>query len=296
MKHETYQTIKQAYMGNADRPLLLKALIQESDPFVHRAINLAIQPTLFGCPWDVTPYTSNFKNADAKERLHQTVMTFLLRAISVVKEQHHFRTFGKPESHGAMQAWACLLKQCIFAVLTLLYNVRWNMELLFGLDEMILDMIQTGHASTLRLFMNKNLNIPVPITPAEQSIEKLNSLNIMQFGSSFWRLLHWIAEALDTREESPDILTARRVWLDLVTGPLYRLLGCRICMAHMREFVRDLKPQLQADSTKQRKLWFNIHNEVTATKLTQYPDMKTTIYSESDLEQDASFMRQAFDP
>lgn len=304
MRHETYKRLKNAYMGHVDKTMLYQAVAREKDPFLHRAVQLITAEHLdpLSVPWDTSVFTNDFRKAAPKERLHQTVMVYLLRLAVIIKGEIHIRTFKKPESHKAVEAWKNLLKQNIFAVLTLLYNPSWNMETVFEkLDNLVIDLVFEGKASALREFMNKHLNIPVPITLAEQMFEKLNFLNIGQFGSSFWRLLHWMAEAMDTRQNTPDILYAKRIWRELVTEPLYRLLQCSICMTHMHAIVQELKPQLLDEKLEQRKLWFNIHNRVTATKFDRYvklgiPAPNDWIYTESKMEEDSEFMRQALLP
>ncbi|GFT26021.1 sulfhydryl oxidase [Nephila pilipes] len=304
MKHNTYQLLKKAYLGNVDHSALFQVLQEEKDPFVQRAVRLAAQMDSIKFPWDTRPFQDQFRQGTPQERLDQTVMMFLLRLVAVVKEEMHIRTFRKPESHEAVQAWISLLKHTIFTTLTLLYNVRWTVKHFFLLDNLIFDLVHEGRVSALRQFMTEELHISMTDTPtlAERHFEKLNFLNIAQFGSSFWRLLHWMAEAMDLRDAQshPDIEMAKQVWRELITEPLYRLLRCGICMAHMRHIVQELRSELLDESTQYKLLWFNIHNKVTSKRMyyTSGDALSGTqsTYSESELEEDAAFMRQGLVP
>ncbi|GBN19715.1 hypothetical protein AVEN_261794-1 [Araneus ventricosus] len=302
MKHETYHLLKHAYLGHVDKSALLGAASQEKDPFLQRAVQLVTQNTpIRHVPWNTQTFTTEFRQGTARERLDQTVMTFFMRLVAIIKEEMHIRTFQKPESHAALYAWINMFKYSLFAVLSLLYKVRWEEKDYFELDKVVFESVHEGKASALRHFMERDLNIELSAstTVAEQVFETLNFLSIAQFGSSFWRLLHWMAEAMDLRDND-EMARAKQIWRELITGPLYRMLRCGICMAHMRKITQELGPQLLDSNTRYRQLWYNIHNKVTATKLETYHslgfNLQPSTYSESELEQDAAFMLQALDP
>ncbi|GFT05749.1 sulfhydryl oxidase [Trichonephila clavipes] len=300
MKHSTYQSFKKVYLGNVNHAALFQILHEEKDPFVQRAIRLATQMDSIQVPWDTKLFQDEFHQGTPQERLEQTTMMFLLRLVALIKEEMHIRTFRKPESHEAVQAWISLLKHTLFATLTLLYNVRWTVKHFFLLDNLVFDLVHEGRVSALRQFMTQELNIAMTdsLTLAERNFEKLNFLNIVQFGSSFWRLLHWMAEAMDMRDGSShsDIDMAKKTWRELITGPLYRLLRCGICMNHMRHIVQEMKSELLDESTHYQLIWFNIHNKVTARKMYHTTSQSQNVYSESELEKDAAFMRQGLSP
>ncbi|GFW97243.1 sulfhydryl oxidase [Trichonephila clavipes] len=132
MKHSTYQLLKKAYLGNVNHAALFQILHEEKDPFVQRAVRLATQMDSIQVPWDTKLFQDEFRQGTPQERLEQTTMMFLLRLVALVKEEMHIRTFRKPESHEAVQAWISLLKHTLFATLTLLYNVRWTVRHFFS--------------------------------------------------------------------------------------------------------------------------------------------------------------------
>ncbi|GFV31326.1 sulfhydryl oxidase, partial [Trichonephila clavipes] len=204
-------------------------LHEEKDPFVQRAVRLANQMDSIKVPWDTKLFQDEFRQGTPQEKLEQTTMMFLLRLVTLVKEEMHIRTFRKPESHEAVQAWISLLKHTLFAALTLLYNVRWTM-----------------------------------------------------------------AEAMDMRDASsyPDIDMAKKIWRELITEPLYRLLRCGICMTHMRHIMQEMKSKLMDKSTQYQLIWFNIHNKVTARKMYHTATQSQNVYSESELDKDSTFMHQ----
>lgn len=313
MKHKTYTLLKEAYLGHVSSDdLWRQVLSQENDPFVHQAAQLITHPPQpLKVPWHMENYTSDFQKASPQQRLTETVMTFILRLVTIIKEETHMRTFRKPESYVAIQAWILLLKQVLYVTFTLLYNVRWTVELLFEMDYLIFVLLYEGNIDPLRSFMVNTLHIPATetITPAEQLHEKLNFLTTGQFGSSFWRYLHWMAEAMDLREatDHPDIALAKQMWREIITHPLYRMLRCGICMHHLKAIVEELKPQFLDPTTRYRTLWFNIHNKVTANQIETHlyyaaqsdkspPIMELETYTESQLEEDAKFMLQALVP
>lgn len=297
MKHETYHLLKQAYLGHVNKHALLQSVIQEKDPFLQRAVQLATHQTYPRyIPWNIQIFTTEFRKGNPQERLEETVMTFLLRLVAIIKTEMHYRTFQKPESHAAIHAWINMFKFSLHAVLSLLFNVHWEDEHYFELDKVTFELIHEGKASALRHFIEHDLKMKLSTntTMAEQMFEALGFLNIRQFGSSFWRLLHWMAEAMDMRND-PGMAKAKQIWRDLITGPLYRMLGCGICMAHMRTITRDLEAQLLDPKTQYRQLWYNIHNKVNSTLPTDQ-NLPPITYSESELEQDAAFMLQALVP
>lgn len=291
MKPDTFKHLKQAYLGHVDQQGMQQILRDEKDSLLtHEAMELLRNDrnTPPYVHWDMDMFTTKFRDAPSRERLDETVMTFLLRLVTIVKVEVYYRIFQKPESPMAVQAWIQLLKQCTFAILSLLYNVTWDTQLLFRLDQVIMDLVYDGNYSALRTFMVQDCHIAMTesLTQAEHYTDKLRMLNIYQVGSSFWRLLHWMAEAMDYRDNHAE---AKTMWKELVIHSLYRLLRCGICMRHMHKIIQDVRPQLLAKETSHRHLWFQIHNLVTANAMHKpNPD-----YSESDLETDASFMRQA---
>lgn len=302
MKHETYHLLRQAYLGHVNKHALIQSVIREKDPFLHRAVQLVTQETSpRRIPWNSQIFTTEFRNGNPQERLEETVMTYLLRLAALVKEEIHVRSFQKPESHAAVHAWINLFKLNLYAVLSLLFKVHWEEQNFFELEKVVFDLIHEGKASALRHFMEHDLKIKLSTTTtmAEERYENLHFLNIGQFGSSFWRLLHWMAEAMDIRND-PRMNRAKQFWRDLITGPLYRTLRCAICKKHMRKFTQELETQLMDPNTQYSPLWYNIHNKVSASKMEVYLslgiNMPSTTYSESEFEQDVAFMRQALAP
>lgn len=301
MLQRTYNFLRNAYLGNVEKSDMYESLSLETDPYVQGKLMDFTQPYLSKFKWDETVFTTEFRNGDPKNRLHQTVMAFLLRTTIIVKDQFHYRSFFKPASHKAMHGWLNFLKLCTTTLFTLLYNVRWNVELLYELDQVFFDLVFEGKASALREFMNTSLHLDVPETQAEHTFEKFKFFHIGIVGSFLWRLLHWTAEAMDVRENDAEMTFAKQTWRMILSEPFYRVLLCGICVKHMHQIAKELKPQILDEATQQRQLWFNIHNQVTSKKFHDYPSSHASLkeapyYSQSMLEQDSEFMLRALVP
>lgn len=135
-----------------------------------------------------------------------------------------------------------------------------------------------------------NIAIDDDLYPAEKMYERLSFLNVGQFSSFFWRLLHWMAEAVMIREEKMFI---KKIWRELVIECVYRLLSCGICMYHLKEMTAKLALELMDESKDFARLWFDMHNEVHKQRREQYNIVSEIDYSEEDYKLDAEFMRQA---
>lgn len=286
MRRLTYHLLRQAHLGNVKKDALFS--VPDSDPFIRHTIGLLTDSASYYVPWDTLPFTTEFRSVPARQRLDETVITFLLRIVAIVKSEMYHRAFRKPESWSAILAWIDLLKQCTFTILTLAYNLRWTTHHVLQLDVVVLDLIRTGSSTPLRQLMQQRLGISLSPAefPAEVAMEKMHRIGIRDIGSSFWRLLHWMAEAVQVQENHPDTTLAKASWRRLVTGPLYRLLGCPICMVHLKYMVKEIETQLLDETIDFPRIWFNIHNRVTQKKM-------NSIYSEEEYEEDSSFMRQA---
>lgn len=289
MKEKTYHTLKRAYLGAVDPKAISQALQSEEDPHLFYDAQLLTKTTSFRVDWNKDIFTTEFKNDTPQRRLEETVMIFLLRLAGLLKGEIHIRTFIKPGSQQVIHAWIILFKSCLISITSLLYKTSWTIDNYIQLDNLILDLIYKGQVQSLRTFMVQQLNINMTnsITEAESKFEKLKYLTIGQFGSSFWRLLHWMAEAMDRPDRDAK---AKNIWRTLMIGSLYRLLSCGICINHMNKIVQELKPQLMDENTVHQKLWFNIHNKVSSNKIEG-----NSHYSESEFEEDVLFMQQALE-
>lgn len=302
MRHQTHKALRSAYLGNVELESLSYARSQETDPTIHRYIDLVLENTPIFVEWDTRPFTSDFRSVPSRERLDETVLTFLLRAATIVKDEFYRRSFGKPESSSVLIAWTCLFKQCAFSVLTLLYDVKWTSEKIFLLDITILDLIHDGKTGALRdLFKGLDVSLTRQnLTQAERHLDRLAFLHVGQFGSFFWRTIHWMAEAINVKKEhdDPDVKLAITTWKKFVVESMYRLLRCGICMNHLKTLTAELKTQLLDDSIDYAKIWYNIHNRVNSDSFKRFTENRDDdyIYSEEVYKQDADYMLQALSP
>lgn len=286
----------QAHFGNIDKKALLQTRAEESDPFHRRFINLVLKEETYFVQWDTKPFTTDFRSGSPRQRLDETVFAFILRLVDICKEERHFRVFRKPESLGAIMVWDSILRRIIVCALALLYNVQWTSSSVFGfLDPAVIRLLNGGEVSTFRNLL-KNLGVtPAQETPyqAESQFGKLNNLHVGQYGSFYWRFLHWMAEAYNLRKNEEFYKTE---WLNLLQTVLYRTLRCGICMVHYRIIVEQLKPQLEDPNVNLPQVFFDIHNQVHAIRRQQNQYLKEPDYTQPEYEQDRSFMIQALGP
>lgn len=298
MRHQTYATLYKAHLGNINKKALTKARLEETDPFYHNLIDLMLQKKYIMVPWNISIFTDEFRLGTPRERLDETVIAFILRLAIINKEERYIRTFKKPESYDAIMVWDMLLYRIVLCSMALLYNVHWDeRSSLILLPSTIIQLLHHGDAFALRELM-KSLGISLARdTPYQSELEfgKLNFLHVGQYGSFYWRYLHWIAEALPLRK-SKQMEFYKELWLHIVAESLYRTLRCGICMYHFRKIIDELKPQLTNKETDFPKLWFDIHNRVHARRREQFPSLKESDYSESEFEKDREFMRSALVP
>lgn len=294
MKHSTYKKLYRAHLGVVDEKGLLESRKQESDPFYRNLIDLIVTNDAPVVQWDVKPFTSEFLSGSPRQRLDETFFAFVLRVVAIIKEESYVRTYQKPESHSAVMAWISILRGVLCSSLALLYNVEWTPESIFTLLEpAITKLIGNGDASALR-----RLVIDLGITPAqkelypaERSFEKLNFLQVLQFGSFYWRFLHWMAEAVDSRGEN--MAPYKKLWRELLKGPLYRTVRCQICMVHFSNALKEFETQLMDPKGDLARLFFTLHNRTHALRRETNRFLQEPDYTEDQYKADSEFMRQA---
>lgn len=290
MKVNTYHTFRQAFLGVKNPAAISHFVSLEKDPYIiHQSRFLLKDRIDYRLPWNVENFTTQFRNAPAPQRLEETLMIFLLHSVMVIKQEIFKRTFIKPGSNDVIHVWIMLFKKCFETLTTLLYKVSWTIENYKNLDMLILKLIHEGRCQVLRQFMMEELHIKMVthVTQAETHFERLNDLQITQMGPPFWRLLHWVAEAMDRPDRD---VNAKQAWRSLLTYSLYRFLVCNVCRIHMHTIVTELKEQLKSETVSNRELWFNIHNKVNS--IISKPN---SFYSNSELLVDAEFMVQALE-
>lgn len=288
MDHESYEKLTYAHLGDVNPQILQKLYATQTDPYIKHFISLALDINSVYVDWDTKPFTIDFRSTSSQERLEETIFAFLLRIAAIVKEEMYIRVFRKPETLTAFLTWKHTLKYSIFSVLTLIYNLEWTVQDYIQLDITIMNMLHHGKGSALRELMEHfNIKLAKPLYEVEKIFYKLNFLSIDQFSGFFWRMLHWMAEAMNIRKNRP---YARQLWHDLLMkGPLYRTLRCNICMHHYQEMVKYVKPLNEIEDYA--KLWFDMHNQVHTFRRQQYSRAEPD-YTNDEYKLDSEFMRQ----
>lgn len=292
MKHSTYKKLYRAHLGVVDKKALLESRNLESDPFYQNLIDLILTNDAPVVQWDIKPFTSDFLSGSPRQRLDETFFAFILRVVAIIKEESYVRAYQKPESYTVMLAWVTMLRGILCASIALLYNVDLKTESIFThVDPAITKMIGKGDASALRqLMMNLGITLAQEEPyPAVRSFEKLNFLQVLQFSSFYWRFLHWMAEAVDMRGENMAFF--KKLWKELLLGPLYRTLRCQICMIHFSNMLKEMEPQLMDGKLSQ--LFYKLHNRTHAMRRETNRFLQEPDYTEAQYESDSVFMRQA---
>lgn len=282
MQPETLELFHDVLNNNTDAERLEKARDRESE-FITSKIDFVLQQRQVP-RFDVSSFKSEFRNSNPKARLDQVVFTTLLFFTDVKNNEDFKRTLTTPSSlTAASQCSEHLLKIVIYAVLNLAYDVKWKAEHFFELDRCIRG-LSTGKALHLREFC-KSLGISVSpeIFPCEQEFTNLHFHSKDVFGPYFWRLLHWIAEAFETRSETYEVVLAKSLWRDFIQSSMYRFLQCLYCMNHFLSILPEFKARI-ANSSEFAKIFYEMHNRVNQENY-------LPIYSESEFEEDRRFMR-----
>lgn len=299
MKHKTYQVLYQAHLGNVNKKALEQVRAEETDPFYHNLIDLMLERKEIRVSWDVPLFTDKFRSGSPREMLDETVFAFILRIVTIIKEERYLRSFQKPESFDALMAWEALLRRLLACSLALLYRVRWTAEtLLAHLEPALMQLLNGGPPAVLRELL-KSVGAPVAREApylAELHFEKLNLMHVGQYSAFYWRFLHWMAEAFHLRKDDDAFRFFRHEWLQLLDGSLYRTLRCGVCMFHFQKMLKELKPQLADESSDFPRLWFDMHNRVHAQRREQFSFLKEPDYTESEFAEDRAFMLQALSP
>lgn len=296
MDHESYVVIKNAGMYNiVDSKGLEKAKMkvvptirEKIDRFLN---NFSIYDIDSGL--DLHRFTDQFLVTNSpKDRLDEIVVTFLLFLANQLSQQKIIRSFHAYGAWESEYAWNMLFKWVIFSIFTLVYDVRgWTSEYYIHLENAIIDIAFKGDASALSRFAEK---IGVQFEsetsyPAEQHFTKFEYHNPMIFGPYYWRMLHFMAEAMVIRKDANDndVKTAKKLWKQYLTETMYRTLQCNLCKLHYKDLLdhNGYKEKIMnCEDEDFPKLWYEIHNKVNYWK---------NNYSEDDWKKDREFMKLA---
>lgn len=292
MDNITFKLLKRKYFHNEDSNKLASCK-QKSSPYVASKIDLILGNPRFMDPnraLDVTKFTTHFRDAPSKERLNEVVATYLLFLANTVCLQKYSRPFIRPGRWEGDSCWQQMYKMVVFSVLTLLYDIRWKSEYFMFLDEALMGLLQ-GKSEALRSFVEKlGIHFQDSIE-AEHVYPYLEYQNNRIFGPYYWRLLHWMAEAIAFRSNNgnSDVVLAKNLWREFVTNTLHRTLQCGICIHHYKMTINETHFKdllMHAKDEEYPKVWFDLHNKVNDLVFSPR-------YSESELEKDRTYLRSA---
>lgn len=296
MDHESYVVIKNAGKYNiVDSEKLEKAktrvvptIREKIDRFLNHFSNYDVN---FGL--DLHRFTDQFlATKSPKDRLDETVVTFLLFLANQLSQEKINRSFSNYGAWESEYAWVMLFKWVTYSIFTLIYDVRrWTSEYYIHLDNTIIDIALKGDASALSLFAGKigvQFESETPY-PAEQHFTKFEYHNPMIFGPYYWRMLHFMAEATAIRKDGNDndVKSAKKLWRQYLTETMHRTLQCIYCKVHYKDLLNHggyKQKIIDCEDEDFPKLWYEIHNKVNYWK---------NNYSEDDWKVDREFMKLA---
>lgn len=296
MDHESYVIIKNAGIHNIVDSEKLHKIKMKVVPTVREKIDRYLNHTSI---YDINPginlhrFTDQFlATKSPKDRLDEVVVTFLLFLANQLSQQKIIRSFL---AHGAWEseyAWVMLFKWVVYSIFTLIYDVRrWTSEYYIYLDDTIIDLALNGDASALSRFAEKigiQFESETPYL-AEQHFTKFEYHNPMIFGPYYWRLLHFMAEAMAIRQDvnNNDVKSAKKLWKQYLTETMHRTLQCIHCKLHYKDLLEHSgykQKILDSEDEEFPKLWYELHNKVNYWK---------NSYSEEDWKTDREFMKLA---
>ncbi|KMQ83719.1 small rna 2 -o-methyltransferase-like protein [Lasius niger] len=288
MDSETYNVLKRfssyRFVDRSD----LKRLRPHARPFVAEKIDHMldrINPSADLEHFHLDKYRTTFRDQSPHVIKDEVATTFLLFVSAQLSEIKIVRTFHLPGAWDLETQWTYLLKWLTFSVLTLLYNVRWKTEYFPYLDEMMADLMLGDSRALRRLAEQIGIEFGRDTFEAEEWYTKLLYHNSSVYGSYYWRLIHWMAEAAMLRTENPDVALARSLWKEYTIASMHRTLLCIYCKQHYLEILERYRDRFEND-TDYPRLWYDVHNEVNKKT-------NKTVYPEEEFEKDREFMRRA---
>ena len=297
MDRESFIAVKNAGIYNIiDRESLNKVKNKVTAP-IREKINKILRERGFNTyhGLDIRRFTDQFPASPSpKHRLDEVVVTFLLFLANQLSQQKINRTFHSNGAWESEHAWFMLYKWVTYSIFTLIYDIRvWKSEHFLLLDDAIIDLALKGDAYALSRFA---LKIGVRFAsdepfPAEKHFTKFEYQNTSVFGTYYWRMLHFMAEAVALRSNNNhyDINYAKVLWKQFLTETMYRTLLCGFCKKHYKNLLDGdgyKQKILKTEDAQFPKLWYEIHNRVNK-------DIGKKEYSENDWKRDRNFMIRA---
>lgn len=280
MDRQTYKILKQAHRNNIDEQELKQIEISSlPNPLMKDRVNLLLGNVNINIKFsDLARKFSSIENSVAYK--DELVITFLLFLGKILNNSLLLHVFYVPQSQNIFN-WILLYKRITYSIVTLLYNKKFTDEDFLCLDDMIYK-LNEGYYDSVRNFLNKMKLLTLSAEPLE--IEKKYSELIVitadDFGPFYWRVLHFMAEAINLRKHAS---LAKSIWKEFVLYSLHRTLLCSICKEHYKTVAEKFKQELQ-NSADYAKLWFTIHNHVNKS-------LNKTEYSIAEFEKDQSIMK-----
>lgn len=278
MDRQTYKILKQAHRNNGDELNKIN-LSSLPNPLMTDRVNLLLGNVNINTKFsDLVRKFSNIENSPAYK--DELVITFLIFLGKILNNSLLLHVFYVPQSQSIFN-WILMYKGITYSIITLLYNKKFTDEDFFSMDDMIYK-LNEGYCDSVRHFLKKMklLTISEEQLEIEKKYSELILITADEFGPFYWRILHFMAEAINLRKHAS---LAKTIWKEFVLYSLHRTLLCSICKEHYRKVSEKFQQELQT-STDYATLWFNIHNYINKS-------LNKAEYSTVEYEKDQSIMR-----
>lgn len=281
MDRQMYKILKQAHRNNGNEQELKKIKLSLlPNPLMVDRVNLLLGNINVNVKFsDLARKFSNLENSPAYK--DELIVTYLLFLAKILNNSLLLHVFYVPQSQNIFN-WILLYKRITYSIITLLYNKKFTDEDFFNMDIMV-HRLNEGYFQAVRQFLNrmKLLTISEEQLEIEKKYSELIVITSDDFGPFYWRILHFMAEAINIRKHST---LAKTIWKEFVLYSLHRTLLCSICKEHYKTVAEKFKQELQNSSIDYAKLWFDIHNHVNKS-------LNKTEYTREEFEKDQSIMK-----
>lgn len=214
---------------------------------------------------------------NTKTYIDELVITYLLFLGKILNGFQIHHIFQAPQTH-ILFDWLQIYKKVTYSIVCLIYNKKFTDQDWIHLDDMINGMLQ-GQSNAVRLFL-KNIGRTDIVVDLEKYYMDTTNISAEHFGPLYWRMIHFMAEAIQMRKSAN---LAKTLWKEFLIYPFYRTLLCPICSTHYLAVLEKYKETL-LETPNYANTWFEIHNYVNKSlNKSEYPSL--------EFEKDQSIMK-----
>lgn len=281
MNRQTFKVLKEAHKNNVNPEELRRIKWSEQTPLITNHVNLFLNNTNRNVNVKFSNIVSKFSSLENTSAYKdELVITYLLFLGKILNNTLLSHMFFVPQSQSIFN-WILLYKRVVYSIITLIYNKRFTDEDWLYLDDMVYQ-LNEGSSNSVRTFLKQIRVLSISNEPVEMETKYADLLYITSddFGPFYWRMLHFMAEAINLRKNA---VLAKSIWKEFTIYSLHRTLLCSLCQNHYKNVVEKYSNELQ-NTSNYSNLWFDIHNYVNKF-------LNKFEYSKSEFEKDQSIMQ-----